>query len=132
MQAVRCTRTVLVSAAAALLLVACGGGVYFGFGDGFDDFPPVVNLAATVVSVQAGQSARFVAAASDENGIDEVAFYRVDATQSVLVARDDTVPYEALVMAPADGRTSLSVFARATDDFGNQTDSQVVTIPVTP
>ena len=132
MQAVRCTRAALASAAAALLLVACGGGVYFGFGDGFDDFPPVVNLAATVVSVQAGQSARFVAAASDENGIDEVAFYRVDATQSVLVARDDTVPYEALVQAPADGRTSLSVFARATDDFGNQTDSQVVTITVTP
>jgi hypothetical protein len=132
MQAVRCTRAALASAAAALLLAACGGGVYFGFGDGFDDFPPVVNLAATVVSVQAGQSARFVAAASDENGIDEVAFYRVDATQSVLVARDDTVPYEALVQAPADGRTSLSVFARATDDFGNQTDSQVVTITVTP
>lgn len=132
MQAVRCARTAWVVAASASLLAACGGGVYFGFGDGFDDFPPVVSLAAAVVSVQAGQSARFVAAASDENGIDEVAFYRIDSTQSVLVSRDNTVPYEAQVQAPADGRTTLSVFARATDDFGNQADSAVVTIPVTP
>lgn len=132
MQAVRCTRSAFAALASALFLAACGGGVWLGFGDGFDDFPPVVNLAAAVVSVQAGQSARFVAAASDENGIDEVAFYRVDATESVLVARDTTAPYEAMVPAPADGRTTLSVFARATDDFGNQADSAVVTITVTP
>src|SRR5687767_4606108 len=132
MQAVRCTRSAVAAVAAALFLAACGGGVYLGFGDGFDDFPPVVNLAAAVVSVQAGQSARFVAAASDENGIDEVAFFRIDGNGSVEVARDTTVPYEAMVLAPADGRTALSVFARATDDFGNQADSQVVTIVVTP
>jgi hypothetical protein len=132
MQAVRCTRSVLAAVASASFLAACGGGVWLGFGDGFDDLPPVVSLAASVASVQAGQSARFVAAASDENGIDEVAFYRVDATQSVLISRDNTVPYEALVQAPADGRTTLSVFARATDDFGNQADSSVVTITVTP
>src|SRR5688572_15365869 len=108
MQAIRGIRTGVAAVAAALVLAACGGGVWIGIGDDFDDFSPVVSLAAAATSVRAGESARFVAAASDENGIDEVAFFRVDTGGSVLVVRDNDAPYEALVQAPNDGRASLT------------------------
>ncbi|HJV59602.1 MAG TPA: Ig-like domain-containing protein [Albitalea sp.] len=117
---------------AVLLLGACGGGVYLGFGDGFDDSPPSVSLAAADASVAAGQSARFVAAAADESGIDHVAFYRVDPNGAQWLGNDLSAPYEWLVNAPTDGRTALSVFARATDNNGNRADSPIVTIAVTP
>ena len=120
----------LAAGAAMLVLGACGGGVYWGFGD-VDDSPPSVTLATAVTSVQAGQSVRFVAAASDVNGIDEVVFYRVDNGGSVEVGRDASAPYESNVVAPADGRTSLGVFARAIDNTGNHADSATVSVTVT-
>jgi len=120
-------RWALVAACVAVL-GACGGGVFFGF----DDAPPAVSLTTAASSVAAGQSVRFVAAAADESGIDSVAFYRVDGNGTVLLGSDSAEPYEWNVVAPADGRTSLSVFARATDNSGNQSDSATVTIAVTP
>ena len=119
-----------VAVASMLALGACGGGIYWGFGD-VDDSPPSVTIATAATSVQAGQSVRFVAAASDVNGIDEVVFYRVDTVSSVEVGRDDSAPYEANVVAPADGRTSLAVFARAVDNTGNHADSSTVSVTVT-
>lgn len=118
------------AAAAALTLGACGGGIYWGFGD-IDDSPPSVTIATAATTVQAGQSVRFVAAASDVNGIDEVVFYRVDTGGSVEVGRDGSAPYEANVVAPADGRSSLGVFARAIDNTGNHADSSTITVTVT-
>lgn len=115
--------------ALGLALVACGGGVYFGFGD-FDDSLPAVSITTAATSVSPGQSVRFVAAASDESGIDHVTFYRVDAAGSVEVGRDAEAPYEVLVTAPLDGRTSLAVFARATDNTGNRADSVIVSVPI--
>jgi hypothetical protein len=129
-------RTVLLVAAVpcSLLLHACGGGLSLTFGDfvGIDNSPPSVNLAAAVTSVQAGQQVRFVAAASDENGIDSVAFYRLDNGNAVVLGSDGDQPYEWIVTAPADGRTTLTVFARAIDNTGNRSDSASVTIAVTP
>ena len=122
--------------APVLSLHGCGGGIWLGFGDGFgdgfDDFSPTVTLASAVTSVQAGQTLRLVAAAADENGIESVAFHRIEGAGSVLLGRDFSVPYELVVTAPADGRTSMSVFARATDNQGRQADSAVVTIAITP
>jgi hypothetical protein len=117
---------------AAALGTSCGGGVYLGFGAGFDEQPPAVTLTTASTSVAAGQTVHFVAAAADENGIDNVAFYRVDTNGSVLLGSDVSSPYEWTVTAPADGRTTLSVFARATDGTGNRADSDVVTLAVTP
>lgn len=116
----------------AMLMAGCGGGVFLGFGSGFDDSPPSVTLSTAATGVAAGQTVRFVAAAADENGIDNVAFYRVDVDGSVLLGSDLSRPYEWTVSAPADGRTTLSVFARATDNNGNRADSDVVTVAVTP
>jgi len=124
----RAVPAVLAAAACAAVLGACGGGIYFGF----DDVPPAVNVTTAASSVAAGQSVRFVAAAADESGIDHVSFYRLDADAPVLLGSDPAEPYEWNVVAPADGRSSLSVFARATDNNGNQADSATVTITVTP
>lgn len=104
----------------------------FGFGSSFDNSPPAVTLASAATSVAAGQPVRFVAAAADENGIAQVSFYRLDPTGAVLLGRDASEPYEWTVVAPTDGRASLSVFARALDNEGNSADSAAVTVSVTP
>jgi hypothetical protein len=118
--------------AATVWLSGCGGGVFIGFGSGFDDSPPSINLTTAASSVPAGQPVRFIAAASDENGIDHVSFYRIDLNGAVRLGDDPIAPYEWSVIAPTDGRSSLSVFARATDNNGNTADSPAITISVTP
>lgn len=122
------------AAVAAVLISACGGSLSFGFGsfDEFDVSPPSVNLVAAAASVQAGQSVRLIAAAADESGIDSVAFYRTDGSNVVLLGTDGFEPYEWLANAPTDGRSTLTVFARARDNAGNLADSNTVTITVTP
>ena len=121
---------VLVSCVA---LAACGGGVTIGLGlDGtFDRSPPSVSLAASVSSVVAGQPVRLVAAAADENGIDVVAFFRLDNGQPQPLGTLGRPPYELTVNAPTDGRSVFSVFARAIDNAGNRADSAVIDIAVT-
>jgi hypothetical protein len=116
-----------------LWLSGCGGGaVVVAFHSGFDDSPPSVNLTVAVDSVPAGQPVRFVAAASDDNGVEQVSFYRVDPGETTLLGRDFTAPYEWTAVAPADGRATLSVFARAIDHDGNAADSAPVTVDITP
>lgn len=115
-----------------LLLHGCGGGLFLAFGDGFDDSPPSVNLTTAATAVQAGQTVRFVAAASDEDGISHVSFYRLDSQGSVLLGSDGDAPYEWTAVAPTDGRASLQVFARATDDFGSVAESATVSVAITP
>jgi Bacterial Ig domain len=117
-------------AAATLGLIGCGGGFFIELGS-FDDTPPSVSLAAAQTTVQAGQTLRVVAAAADANGIDFVAFYRLDGNAAVLLGSDGREPYEWSVVAPTDGRNQLSLFARATDNFGNRADSLVIDVTVT-
>jgi hypothetical protein len=130
-EALRCT------AAVSLLLVvsACGGGISIGFGWGDYDGDldaPSVSMAASPDPVQAGQSLNLVAAASDWSGIDRVIFYRLDGAAQTLLGSDGSAPYEWVTIVPTDGRTTLTVFARAVDNTGNQADSQVITVTVTP
>jgi hypothetical protein len=127
--ALRTAATLAVS-----VLMGCGGGISIGFGIGgeFDVFQPSVSIAAPLSSVQAGQAFTLVAAASDQSGIDEVAFYRLDGNVQVRLGSDGSAPYEWLVVAPSDGRTTLQVFARAIDNAGNRADSQILTLSVTP
>lgn len=125
-------RSRLAALAAAGFVVACGGGVVIGIGGDFDDGPPSVSLAVGTNSVVPGQALRLVAAASDENGIESVAFYRFDDAQPVLLARVTGPPWEWITAVPTDGRRQLQLFARATDGAGNTGDSGVVTVTVTP
>ena len=102
-----------------------------GIGDDFDDSPPSVSLAASPGTVVAGQPVRLVAAAADENGIDVVAFFRLDNGQPAPLGTVGRPPYELTVNAPNDGRTVLTLFARAIDNLGNRADSALVDVAVT-
>jgi hypothetical protein len=125
-------RIALVAVAAVGLVSACGGGLWLGIGSAWDGSPPSVSLAAAQASVPAGGTLRVVAAAADPSGIEDVAFYRLDGSQWVRLGSDGSEPYQWDVPVPADGRTSVSVFARATDGSGLEADSSVVTVPVAP
>lgn len=116
----------------AAALAGCGGGLYLEFGDG-DLGPPSVSLAAPAGPVRAGSALHVVAAAADENGIDEVALYRIEpGGAAVFVAADTAAPYEFDLVVPSDGRATLELFARATDGAGSRADSDAVRLVVTP
>jgi len=120
-------------AAITLLLAGCGGGLYLGWGDCCDSGAPSVSITTAQTSVAAGGSLHVVAATSDnDSGIDEVAFYRVDGGTDTRLGSDGSAPYAWDVPVPADGRSSVSVFARARDGAGNTADSNRLTIAVTP
>ncbi|NKI94463.1 Ig-like domain-containing protein [Rhizobacter sp. SG703] len=126
-------RSALLSAASATLLTACGGGFYVEWSDGFDsDGPPSVQLVASSTSVQAGGSVQLSAAASDQSGIDEVRFYRLDGSRAVLLGGDSFPPYEWTLTGPTDGRSTVRVYARAVDNHGHAADSSVLSLDVTP
>jgi len=116
----------------ALVLAGCGGGVFIGVGDRFDDSPPSVSLATGSTRASPGQAVQFVAAASDESGIAQVDLLRLDGSSAVFVAADPAAPYEFTIAAPTDGRATLVVFARATDHEGNTADSVAVTVTIGP
>jgi hypothetical protein len=129
-------RAALLSLLPTLALAGCGGGLSIGlnytFGDGLDTAPPSVSIAAPAGPVQAGQTITLVAAASDESGIDSVAFYRVDGLGTTLLGSDGASPYEWSTVVPGDGRNTLQVFARAQDNTGHRADSQIVSVNVVP
>ena len=127
------TRAARLLALLPLLLAGCGGGLYIGWGDYGDGTAPSVSIATAQASVPAGGVLRVVAAASDnDSGIDDVAFYRIDGSADVRLGSDGSPPYEWDFVAPNDGRATLRVFARARDGAGNEADSLVLAVPVTP
>ena len=122
----------IVALAAAVSLAGCGGSLSLGFGGGDFDDPPRVSVASTLDAAPPGTVVRIVAAASDDYGVDRVEFFRLDGDLWVKVATDLTDPYVIDVVLPADGRTELSMFARAVDDVGQSSDSAVVVVAITP
>jgi hypothetical protein len=121
--------------AATLLLAGCGGGLSIGIGIGgdWDVTPPAVSLAVPPGPVRAGGTLRVAAAATDaDSGIDIVTFFREDRGAWVRLGFDATAPYEWDVPVPNDGRSTVSVYAEATDGVGLRANSAVVTVDVTP
>lgn len=115
---------------APLLLAGCGGGLYIGWGGDDDDGDPSVSITSAQSSVAAGGVLRVAAAASDDSGIDSVAFYRLDGEAATRLGSDGSEPYQWDIAVPADGRTTVTVFARARDGWGNEADSTRLTVPV--
>ena len=118
--------------AGALWLSGCGVGISLGIGGDYDD-PPSVSLAVSRSSAAPGQSLRLVAAASDDDYVDEVVFYRVDPEGFVTRLCSDTRPeYECDTTLPASARrgSELRFFARAWDSGGQSSDSQQVGVRV--
>jgi hypothetical protein len=117
---------------ATLALAGCGGGFYLGYDYSYDDTAPSVSLAVASTSVRAGDLLRISAAAADDSGIDNVAFYRYDGYSIVPLGSDDRAPYDWQLSVPSDGRSVLTLFARATDWNGNRADSAAVSVNVLP
>lgn len=124
--------TLLIALGTAAGLAACGGGFYLGVDYSYDNTDPSVSLAVGSTSVRAGDVLRISAAAVDDSGIDSVAFYRDDGSGIVLLGSDGRAPYDWELTVPNDGRTVLTLFARATDWNGNRADSARVSVNVTP
>lgn len=123
----------LVPWAAAALLAGCGGGLYLELGDDdWNDGAPSVGIATAATSVAAGGTLHVIAAAADDDGIEGVDFYRRDGSRWTFVGSDGHAPYEAWVPVPADGRSRIEVYARATDRDGWEATSEVLQVPVMP
>jgi len=121
----------LVPGLAAALLAGCGGGLWIELGDDdWYDGDPSVSIAAASATAVAGGTLHVIAAAADDDGIDEVAFYRRDGSRWTYLGADTRAPYEWWVPVPADGRVLLKVAARATDRGGREADSEVLQVPV--
>jgi hypothetical protein len=129
---IRCMRRLLTRALLPLLaiaLAACEAGLYFGIGP--DDDPPTVSLAATATSAAPGERIGLVAAASDDYRIDDVSFYRVESNGgNTLLARDSSEPYSVETLMPSGVTGTVSFFARARDDAGQERDSALVSVAV--
>lgn len=118
---------------ATVLLCACGGGIFLGYGNvGDNDRPPAVSLAVSPASAAPGQAVRLVAAASDDLAVQSVAFFRLDGGTATLLGADGAAPYEWDTALPAGAIGNVQFFARATDDAGQSTDSAAVSVRAGP
>jgi hypothetical protein len=122
-------RRCFLACAAGVLTAGCGGGVYFGWGFG-DGFAPSVSLAVSPTEAAPGDTVTLAAAASDFDGIDQVAFYRLDGDVATPLAALARPPYNLETAVPLDASGSVSYFARAIDNSGDRADSNVVTVSV--
>ena len=120
-----------LSALFLALIAGCGGGVFLGIGD-VNDQPPSVALTSSVAEAPGGTSVRLAAAASDDFGVDSVAFYREEAAgPSTLLATDLRPPYQVDTTLPVSATgTVWRYFARVFDGAGQRSDSAVVEITV--
>jgi hypothetical protein len=124
--------TVGSTLAACFALAGCGVGVSLGVGIGPNDDPPSVSLAAAPQSAAAGERIGLVAAADDDFRVVEVRFYRVDVGGDTLLGIDGSAPYALETTLPTGSGAGSEVryFARAVDDAGQRTDSQMVGVTV--
>ena len=126
----RCRPAATLVLSAALLLTGCGGGVSIGWGDGIGGDRPDVSVSVSVTSAEPGQLIRVGAVASDDDGIDYVAFYREDDDGVSLLDRDGSRPYGTDTRIPIDARGSVDYFALAVDVFGRERESSAVTVTI--
>ena len=109
----------------AAVLAGCGGGLYIGI-DGFDDNPPSVSLVADTTSAAPGERVRLAAAASDDDFVVEVRFYRIDPDgRTFYLGRDERPPWDWDAEVPLDAVRGSVVrfFARAVDSIDQSRDS---------
>jgi hypothetical protein len=103
-------------------LPALAAGCHDGWG--YDD-PPSVSVAASVTDALPGEVIRLVAAATDDDYVDEVDFFRIDPDgRRFLLGTDGREPWEWEAVMPnvARGET-VWFFARAYDGWGQSSDS---------
>jgi hypothetical protein len=131
-------RSVLAGLALAVL-AGCGGGIYLewehgwiGWEDDWDRHAPDVSLVVSPTSAPAGATVTLSAAASDDQGIDEVIFFRRSGSSNVLLGSVGRSPYTWTTTLPLDASGSVGYFARAVDVVNRRTDSATVSVTITP
>lgn len=125
---------------ALAVLGGCGGGIYLGWEHGWigwqedwDRHPPAVSLVVSPTSAPAGATITLSAAASDDQGIEEVIFYRRSSSGgSVLLGSVGRSPYTWSTVLPSDASGSVGYFAQAVDVVGRRTDSGTVSVTLLP
>jgi ABC-type glycerol-3-phosphate transport system substrate-binding protein len=126
-------KRVLAALALTAFLAGCGGGAYIEDGYDYADTPPAVSLASSNTSAFVGDVIRLVAAATDDYAIDHVDFFSVDA-QGVAtpITTLRAPPYTVDVIVPNSSTGVIYFMARAVDDVGQFSDSQIVAVSVVP
>lgn len=114
----------LAAAALGLLLNGCSSSED-------SENAPSVTLAATPTSAAAGAIVLLIAVASDDQGVSEVRFYRVDSGSNTLLGTLNTSPYQLQATLPANATGSVAYFARAVDADDNTTDSNQAAVTIT-
>jgi len=118
----------LLAWATGLALVGCD--LSFGLGIGPEDDPPTVSLAAAPQAAAAGERIGLVAAASDDYSVAEVQFFRADLGGDTFLGADRSAPYALETTLPVAASGAVRYFARAVDDAGQATRSEVVEVTV--
>ena len=113
----------LAAAALGLLLNGCGSSD--------TNEGPSVTLATTPTSAVPGAVVTLIAVASDDEGVSEVRFFRVDSGSNTLLGTLNTSPYQLQATLPANATGSVTYFARAVDTDGNTTDSNQAAVTIT-
>lgn len=121
-------RRALIAWAFGLLLVGCD--LSLGLRLGPDDDPPSISLAAAPQAAAAGERIGLVAAASDDYSVAEVQFLRIDVGGDTLLGTDRSAPFALETMLPIGATGSVRYVARAVDDAGQATRSEVVEVSV--
>ncbi len=114
----------LAAAALGLLLNGCSSSED-------SEGAPSVTLAATPTSAAAGAVVLLIAVASDDQGVSEVRFYRVDSGANPLLGTRNTSPSQLQATLPAHATGSVAYFARAVDADDNTTDSNQAAVTIT-
>lgn len=126
------TRRSLLPALLASALAGCYGSVVIGF-DNSDssDARPAVSLVASPESVVQAGTLTLSAAASDDRGIANVVFYRLDAFgNSTVLGTDTSAPYVWSIAVTRNDNGQWYYYARATDTAGQTADSSTVSVNV--
>jgi hypothetical protein len=118
-------RLVLSSLGVALAAVAAGCG------GGDSDDPPTITLSAIPTSGLVGATITLSADADDDEGLQEVRFYRVASNSEELLATFTARPYLMQTTIPMGASGSVTYRATAVDDDDQDTDSNAVVITVT-
>ena len=109
------------------VLAACGGGGPADIGP-----PPEVSLSVSTSVALRGEAVELRATAYASNGMDSVKFYRLDVGLPVLLVTVLSPPPNWVTSVPINAGSSVTFLARACDQEGFCSDSNLVTVAVYP
>jgi len=122
-------RLLLAAPAAALLLTACGGGLYLEVSDPYGP-PPSISLSTSTAVAPRGDLIRLSAAVSAPNGIDRITFYRIDPGVSTSLGVLFGPPAQLDTPIPVNAGSSVGYWAKVCDNAGYCTESATVSVSV--